>query len=48
MQNLEGRLQNISTQNVNEDDYLMKIEEEAYLTGNKIFRSWEDAVKNNG
>jgi len=48
MQNLEGRLQNISTQNVNEDDYLMKIEEEAYLTGNKIFRSWEDAAKSNG
>jgi len=48
MQNLEGRLQNISTQNVNEDDYLMKIEEEAYLAGNRIFRSWEDAVKSNG
>ena len=48
MQNLENRLQNISTQNVNEDDYLMKIEEEAMLLGNKVFRSWEDTVKNNG
>lgn len=48
MQNLENRLQNISTQNVNEDDYLMKIEEEAMLLGNKHFRVWEDIVKNNG
>lgn len=45
MQNLENRLQNISTQNVNEDDYLMKIEEEAMLLGNKHFRMWEDKTK---
>lgn len=47
-QNLQNRLQNISTQNVNEDDYLMEIEEEAMLIGNKLFRSWEDTVKSNG
>lgn len=46
MQNLEGRLNSFSTTNVNEDDELMKIEEEAILEGNKIFRSWEDSKKN--
>lgn len=46
MQNLENRLSNINTQNVNEDDNLMKLEEEAMLLGNKIFRSWEDKLKN--
>lgn len=45
MQNLENRLGTITTQNVNEDDHLMKLEEEAILLGNKIFRSWEDSVK---
>jgi len=46
MQNLQGRLPSFSTTNVNEDDELMKIEEEAILEGNKIFRSWEDSRKN--
>jgi hypothetical protein len=45
MQNIEGRLPNITTQNVNEDDYLMKIEEEAMLFGNRAFRTWEDLTK---
>ena len=47
MQNLEGRLGNIQTTNTNEDDHLQKIEDEAYLEGNRVFRNWEDGIKNN-
>ncbi len=46
IQNLEGRLENINTQNVNEDEYLEKIEEEAYLKGNILFRKWTDSINN--
>lgn len=46
IQNLEGRLNNIQTQNTNEDAYLQEIEKEAYLLGNITFRNWEDSVKN--
>lgn len=46
MQNVEGRLGNIQTTNTNEDDHLMDIEKEAYLTGNITFRNWEDKIKN--
>lgn len=46
VQNLEGRLGNISTNNTNEDDHLLEIEKEAYLRGNITFRNWEDKVKN--
>jgi hypothetical protein len=43
MQNLEGRLGNMpNTVNVNEDDHLKSIEEEAYKLGNIYFRSWEN------
>jgi len=47
MQNLEGRIGDgsITTTNTNEDDYLQKIEKEAYLEGNITFRNWEDSVK---
>lgn len=47
IQNLEGRIgdREIKTQNVNEDEYLQEIEEEAYLKGNMCFRSWEDKLK---
>jgi len=45
MQNLEGRLGNISTSNTNEDDSLQEIEKEAYTTGNITFRNWEDSQK---
>lgn len=48
MQNLEGRLQNITTSNTNEDSNLNEIEQEAYLKGNITFRNWEDKVKQNG
>lgn len=47
MQNIEGRLGNIQTTNTNEDDHLQKIEDEAYLEGNRVFRNWEDGIKNN-
>ena len=44
-QNLEGRLGNIHTTNVNEDDYLKSLEREAYERGNMAFRSWENILK---
>ena len=46
MQNLEGRLGVHTTTNTNEDDALVEIEKEAYLTGNITFRNWEDHHKN--
>ena len=46
IQNVEGRLQNITTTNTNEDDSLLEIEKEAYLRGNITFRNWEDNLKN--
>ncbi len=45
-QNLENRLNNISTTNTNEDDNLLELEKEAYLEGNITFRNWEDGIKN--
>jgi hypothetical protein len=36
----------IKTINVNEDDYLREIEEEAYSKGNMIFREWTDQITN--
>ena len=44
-QNLEGRLGNIHTTNVNEDDYLKSLEREAYERGNMSFRSWENSLR---
>jgi hypothetical protein len=46
MQNCEGRLENISTDNTNEDGALPEIEREAYEKGNMTFRNWEDSIKN--
>lgn len=46
IQNLEGRLGNITTSNTNEDDSLLELEKEAYLLGNITFRNWEDSIKN--
>ena len=34
----------IKTTNVNEDDYLKEIEEEAFRKGNMIFREWTDKL----
>jgi hypothetical protein len=45
-QNLEGKLNNITTQDTNESDRLLELEKEAYLEGNILFRNWEDKVKN--
>jgi cytidyltransferase-like protein len=44
-QNLQGRIKDIRTTDVNEDDKLFKLEEEAYVLGNMIFRSWENSLK---
>jgi hypothetical protein len=45
-QNLEDRLNNINTNNTNEDGDLPEIEREAYEKGNMFFRNWEDSIKN--
>jgi len=45
-QNLEGKLTNINTQNINEDEYLKELEAEAYTYGNGLlFRGWENSIK---
>ena len=44
MQNLDGRLQNIATQNTNEEGDLPEIEREAYEKGNMTFRNWTDTL----
>jgi len=44
IQNLEDRLENISTTNTTEDDNLEKIEKEAYTDGNITFRNWTDTL----
>lgn len=44
-QNLDGRLNNISTTNTNEDGALPEIEKEAYQKGNMMLRNWEDSIK---
>jgi len=46
MQNLEGRINNIQGDNINEDEYLAELELEAYSKGNMLFRSWENSLKN--
>lgn len=46
IQNLEKRLEGITTTNTAEDSNLQELEKEAYLEGNIIFREWEDTVKN--
>ena len=45
MQNLNGTLGNVQSSNTNEDDHLLELEKEAYLTGNITFRNWEDSLK---
>jgi len=44
IQNLEGRLGNISTTNTQEDDKLNDIEAEANLKGTMTFRNWTDSL----
>lgn len=47
MQNLEGRLGDITTTNTTEDDHLNDIEAEANLKGTMSFRNWTDSLKEN-
>jgi hypothetical protein len=47
VQNLEGRLGNITTTNTQEDDSLDKIEQEANLKGTMTFRNWTDSLNEN-
>ena len=44
IQNLEGRLGNITTTNTTEDDHLTKLEQEANLKGTMTFRGWTDSI----
>jgi nicotinic acid mononucleotide adenylyltransferase len=44
MQNCENRLNNISTTNITEDDYLYELEEEANKMGTMTFREWTDTL----
>lgn len=44
IQNLEGRLDNITTTNTQEDDHLNDIEAEANLKGTMTFRNWTDSL----
>jgi hypothetical protein len=44
MQNLEGRLGNITTTNTTEDDHLNDLEKEANLKGTMTFRNWTDGI----
>ena len=46
-QNMEDRLHNVNTTDVNDDDYLEQLEREAYETGNIMFRSWTDSLTGN-
>ena len=47
-QNLEGRLEegSYNGQDIINDNKLMKLEEEAYLKGNILFRSWTESIQN--
>lgn len=47
-QNLENRLKtgDYDGDEIINDDKLMKLEEEAYLKGNIVFRSWTESVQN--
>ena len=48
-QNCRGDLQNVKTEEgyAQTDPHMRKMEEEAYLTGNMMFRDWEDTCKAN-
>ena len=45
MQNLDGRLGDITTTNTQEDDHLNDIEAEANLKGTMTFRNWTDSLQ---
>jgi len=43
-QDCENRLHQTYTTDINQDDYLRELEEEAYTRGNMYFRSWENST----
>ena len=43
-QNCNGKLDNIQTQNTNEEGDLPEIERQAYEKGNMMFRNWTDSI----
>lgn len=45
MQNLEGRLNDVNTTNVNEDQNLYELELEAFSLGNMLLKEWEYSIK---
>ena len=45
IQNQEGRLQNITTDNITEDDNLAELEREAYEFSGMMFRKYKDSKK---
>jgi hypothetical protein len=48
IQNLDGRLGNVSTTNTLEDDHVNNLEKEANLKGTMTFRNWTDSIKEDG
>jgi hypothetical protein len=48
IQNLEGRLGDITTTNTQEDDKLNDLEAEANLKGTMTFRNWTDGLEEDG
>jgi hypothetical protein len=48
MQNLEGRLEDITTTDTTEDDRLNDLEKEANLKGTMSFRNWTDGLQEDG
>ena len=44
IQNLEGRLGDVSTTNTLEDDHINNLEKEANLKGTMTFRNWTDSI----
>ena len=48
IQNLEGRLGDVSTTNTLEDDHINDLEKEANLKGTMTFRNWTDSIEEDG
>jgi PAS domain-containing protein len=48
IQNLEGRLGDVSTTNTLEDDHINDLEKEANLKGTMTFRNWTDGLQEDG
>jgi hypothetical protein len=48
IQNLEGRLGDVSTTNTLEDDHINDLEKEANLRGTMTFRNWTDSLQEDG